>query len=160
MRKSARAFWIGAAVSGAVFVFTGATTFDLDATAAETHAIVVTGRVDQGTLGRLFSPGSAALGRVRVTKHGWGLVTTYTEQIIILGAPLANEAGAPIGVEVHLEIPGTVIGSNATARDGRTLIWSALPANAMLWAQSRAINWPVVAFFAVAIALTLWLRED
>ena len=160
MRKGTRAFWIGAAVSGAVFVFTGATTFDLDATAGETHAIVVTGRVDQGTLGRLFSPGSVALGRVRVTKHDWGLLTTYTEQIIILGARLSTEAGAPIGVEVHLEIPGTIIATNATARDGRTLIWSALPTDAMLWAQSRAVNWPVVAFFAVAIALTLWLRED
>jgi hypothetical protein len=160
MRKGASAFWIGAALSGAVFVFTGATTVDLDATAAETHAIVITGRVDQGTLGRLFSPGSAALGRVRVTKHGWGVITTYTEQIIVLGAPLANEAGTPIGVEVHLEIPGTVIGTNATARDGRTLIWSALPADAMLWAQSRAVNWPVVTLLVLAIALTFWLREE
>ncbi len=160
MRKGVRAFWVGVAVSGAVFIFTGATTFDLDGTAAETHTIVMTGRVDQGTLVRLFSPGSVALGRVRVTKHAWGLVTTYTEQIVILGAPLANEAGTPISVQVHVEIPGTVTGSNATSRDGRTLIWTALPVDAILWAQSRAINWPVVAFLAVAIGLTLWLRED
>ena len=162
MRHAVGAFWVGVAVASAVFIITGGTTVDLDATASDPHGVVLTGRVDQGPVSWLFSPESPILGRVRVTKRGWGILTIYTEQITILGAQLVAASGGPIGVRVNLEIPGTVIGTNATSRGNRTrtLVWSALPTDGLLWAQSRAVSWPVVAFLATALALTFWKRQE
>jgi hypothetical protein len=151
-------FWAGVAVAGAFFVFTGGTGVDLEATAADPRGIVVTGRVDQGTFARLFAPASPVLGTVRVTKREWGLLTTYTEEITVLGAQLAAASGGPLSVQVKLEVPGTVIGTNATAREGRTLVWSALPADGPLWVQSRAVHWPAAACLAAALALTFRMR--
>ncbi len=160
MRRTVRGFWFGVAISSAVFILTGATTVDIDAAAGGSHAVVVTGRVDRGVLGRLLSPPSEVLGAVRVTKRGWGLVTTYSEEITVLGARLANAAGAPLDLKISVQLPGAVTGSNAPAREGRTLVWTTLPAEAAtLWAQSRAVNWPVAAFLAAAIAVTFWMRE-
>lgn len=160
MRREMRAFWLGVAISSAVFIFTSGTTVDIDASAGEPHAIAVTGRVDHGVLGRLFSPPSEALGAIRVTKRGWGLVTTYSEQITVLGARLANAAGVPLNLKISVVLPGTVTDSNAPAREGRALVWTTLPAEApTLWAQSRAVNWPVALLLAAAIAVTFWVRE-
>lgn len=159
MHSAARAFWLGAAVTAAVFLFTGASTFDLDAS-GDPQAIVVNGRIDQSALGRLLTPDLATLGTVRATKRSWGLVNTYSEQIYVAGARVAQQAGAPVNLRFNLQLPGSVTATNATARDGRLLVWTAIPADATLWAHSWAVNWPIVLLLAVAIALTFLTRPE
>jgi len=48
--------------------------------------------------------------------------------------------------------------TNAAGRESGALVWTELPPDAPLWVRTRAINWPVVIFGAVAIALSFWRR--
>ncbi len=158
MRVTVRAFWLGAAVSAGVFMLTGSTTVDLDATAGASDALVVTGRVDQGPLSRLLSPAVTTLGTARLTKRSWGFMTTYREEITVVAARLSQQAGTPLRVRVQMQLPGTIVGTNATSREDRTFVWTDIPSDDTLWAQTRAVNWPLALFFAAAIALSIWLR--
>ncbi len=159
MRRTVLAFWLGVAVSSAVFIITAAaTTFDADVTSGEAQPIRLVQRVDEEALSRLLAPASLTLGSVRLTKRGWGVVTTYSEEISIAGGRLATVAGAPVDVRVTLEIPGTVVATNATGREGRALVWTGLPADAPLRAQTRAVNWPLVAFLIAAVVLSFRIR--
>jgi hypothetical protein len=159
MRSTILAFWIGVIVTYIVLTFsTFSTTVDADVVPTEATGIGVAERVDQGTLSRLRSPGLGTLGTLRVTKRSWGLFTTYAQELTVTAARLAQQAGTPVGVRVSLELPGTVTGTNATARDGRTLVWNEIPPDAPMWARTRAVSWPVVLAGAVSIALTFWGR--
>jgi hypothetical protein len=134
------------------------TTLDVDLVPAEANSVAVAERVDAGPLSRLFNPGVATLGTLRVTKRHWGLLATYSQELGVAAVRLAQQAGTQIGLRVSLEIPGTIVTTNATGRDGRTLVWSEIPKEGPMLAQARAINWPVVMFAAAATAATVWLR--
>ncbi|HLJ62367.1 MAG TPA: hypothetical protein VKZ50_21820 [bacterium] len=148
------AFWSGVAATAVVFFMTGATTVQLDATASGPRDLLVTGHTDQGVLGGLLSAVPVPLGTVRVVKRSWGLVDTYMERVDVVAAALADYAGTPLAVQVRLQLPGTIVATNATGRDGQTLVWASLPSDGRLWAQSRVVQWPVVLLVAVVAILT------
>jgi hypothetical protein len=154
------AFWLGVLISSAVLIAgTTATTFDADVTAGESQPVRLDQRVDQGALSRLLAPTSLTLGSVRLTKRGWGLVSTYSEEITVAGGRASARAGIPMDLRVTLEMPGTVVATNATGREGRTLMWAALPPGGTLRATTRAVNWPLAALLVAAVALSLRLRR-
>jgi len=152
------AFWIGVAATATVFFVTGATTVQLDATTSGRRDIVLTGHADQGLLGGLLSAEPAPLGTVRIVKRNWGFVDTYMERVNVVAAALVDYTGTPVAVQVRLQLPGTVVASNATGRDGQTLVWARLPSDGQLWAQSRAVQWPVVLLVA-ALAILTFVRS-
>ncbi len=84
------------------------------------------------------------------------MLTTYTQELSVTAARLAQQAGTPVSLSVTLAIPGTVVGTNATGREDRTLVWSEIPADAPLWARTRIINWPAALLVAAAAAATVW----
>ncbi len=156
MRQMVLAFWLGVAVSAAVLIAgEGATTFDAEIRAGESPPLELVQRVDQGALGRVLAPAALTLGGVRVSKRGWGLLTTYAEELTVAGSRLSSQAGVPVDVRIALEMPGAVVATNAPGREGRALVWRALPDGAPLRAQTRAVHWPLVALLAAAIALSL-----
>ncbi len=159
MQRTALGFWLGVAASFVFFLLgTAGVRVDAVVTAGEARPIEFMQHVDQGILGRLLSPAAPTLGSVRLTKRTWGVVTLYSEQITVAGARLAGQAGEPLQLRVALDIPGTVVGTNADTREGGTLVWTALPADAPLWVETRSVNWAVVAFFVGAAILTVMLR--
>jgi hypothetical protein len=157
--KAAWAFWIGVAAAAIVFVATGTTTVELDATALGPRDIALVGRADQGVLGGLLSAEPLPLGRVRIVKRNWGVVDTYTEQIAVATAALTGYTGAAVAIQVRLRLPGTIAATNATGRDGETLVWAPLPADGQLWAQSRVVQWPVVLLVAAVAAIVFVLAK-
>jgi hypothetical protein len=159
MRRGILAFWLGVVVTYLVLVLTASSsTLDVDVVPGEGSGIVVAERVDQGPLSRVLNPGIATLGTLRLTKRTWGVATTYTQELGVTAARLAQRAGTQISVKVSLNIPGTVVGTNASSRDGETLVWTEIPPDAPLWARTRAVNWPVALFAIAALAATVWLR--
>lgn len=159
MRRTVLAFWLGVVVASAVLIITTtATTFDADVTSGEGQPVQLVQRVDQGALSRLLAPAALTLGTVRLTKRGWGLVTAYTEEISVAGGRLATQAGVPLDLRVTLEIPGTVVATNANGRAGTALVWTSLPQGAPLRAETRAVNWVVIIFLVVAAAASFWPR--
>ncbi|HKV46237.1 MAG TPA: hypothetical protein VJT32_16430 [bacterium] len=159
MRRGVLAFWIGVVVTYIVLTLNASsTTFDVDMVPGETPGVGVAERIDQGPLSRLVHPELGTLGTVRFSKRGWGFLTTYSQELTVTAARLAQQAGSPLSVAVSLEVPGKVTGTNASGRDGGALVWSGIPKDGPLWVRTRAINWPVVLFAAVAIALSLWVR--
>ena len=147
MRRTVLGFWIGVAVTYVVLTLnTASTAFDVDVVPTEANAIGVVERVDQGPLSRMLAPTLGTLGTLRFTKRGWGILTTYSQELTVTAARLAQQAGTSVGVRVSLQVPGTITGTNATGRDGRTLVWGQIPPEATLWARTRAINWPVIQF--------------
>lgn len=158
MRNMILAFWLGAAVAFVVFVMTtAATTFEASVTGSPSQPPQFVQYVDQGALGHLLAPAAFTFGTVRLTKRGWGFVTTYTEDLTI-AAGLLTRAGAPVDFQVRLSVPGRVVATNATGRDGNGLAWSTLPANGPLRAETRAVNWPLLVFLGVALAASIRLR--
>lgn len=158
MRRGILAFWFGVVVTYLIFVLTASSsTLDVDVAPADSRGIVVAERVDQGPLSRVLNPGLATLGTLRLTKRTWGVVTTYTQELGVTAARLAQQAGTPISVKVSLNIPGAVVGTNAASRDDGALVWTEIPPDAPLWARTRAINWPVALFAVAAMAATVWL---
>jgi hypothetical protein len=162
MRQMVLAFWLGAAVASFVFMLTStATTFDADVTVGESQPLRFAQRVDQAEVSRLLAPSALALGALRLTKRGWGLVTTYTEDLTIARGPLPALAETAGGIRITLDMPGTVVATNADGRDGRLLVWSAgnvAGGAGPLRAQTRAVNWPLVVFLAAAVAVSFWAR--
>jgi len=159
MRRGIVTFWTGAVLTYLILILTASSsTLDVDLVPGEANGIVMAERVDQGPLGRLLNPGIATLGTLRLTKRNWGVVTTYGQELGVNAVRLAQQAGTQISVKVTLAIPGAVVGTNATGKDGAALVWSEIPPDAPLWARTRAINWPVAVFAAAAIALSFWVR--
>ena len=159
MRRNIPAFWLGAAVTYLVLTLTASsTTLDIDVVPGEANSVAVTERVDAGPLSRLLNPGAATLGTLRLTKRNWGVLTTYSQELGVAAVRLAQQAGTQIGLKVSLDIPGTIVGTNATGRDGATLVWTAIPQEGPMQARARTINWPVALFVAAVIAATVWLR--
>jgi hypothetical protein len=162
MRHMVLAFWLGAAAASFVFMITGAaTTFDADVTVGESQPLRFAQRVDQAAVSRLLAPSTLALGALRLTKRGWGLVTTYAEELTVARGALSTPAETAGGIRITLEMPGTIVATNAGGRDGRVLVWS--PSDMAgetgpLWAQTRAVNWPILAFLAVAVAVSFRAR--
>jgi hypothetical protein len=157
MRRGILAFWFGVVVTYLILVLTASSsTLDVDIVPGEA-GIVVAERVDQGPLSRVLNPGIATLGTLRLTKRTWGVVTTYTQELGVTAARLAQQAGTQISVKVSLNIPGTVVGTNAARRDGGALVWTEIPPDAPLWARTRTTNWPVALFALAALAATVWL---
>jgi hypothetical protein len=149
-------FWLGALVAAAVFAATGGTTVDLRVTGTETGGAQLEQEIDQSTLRRLLAPGAPAAGTLYIHKRTWGIVTTYSET---LAAPAAQAAGVP-QMRIVLTAPGAVTVTNAPGRDGRALVWAGLPNPGPAWAETRAVNWPVVLLAAAAAAASVWrLRE-
>lgn len=159
MRGSILAFWLGVAVTYLILTLTSSsTTLDVDLVPGEANSLAVTERLDAGPLSRVLNPGIATLGTLRLTKRNWGLLTTYSQELGVTAVRLAQQAGTQIGLKVSLDIPGTIAGTNATGRDGRTLVWTGIPQEGPMQARARAINWPVALFAAAVIAATVWLR--
>ncbi len=159
MRQAVLGFWAGVVAASVVLIITTtATTFDADVTTGEGQPMRLVQRVDQGAVSRLLAPTALTLGSVRVTKRGWGLVTSYTEEISVAGGRLATQAGIPLDLRVTLAIPGTVVATNATGREGGALVWTALPQDALLRAATRAFNWPVIILLVAGAALSFWPR--
>ncbi len=159
MRSMILAFWLGAAVAFVIFIMTtAATTFEASVAGGPSEPAQFVQYVDQGALSRLLAPAALTFGTVRLTKRGWGVVTTYTEELTIAAGALATRAGAPVDLHVRLSVPGRVVATNATGRDGNALVWSALPANEPLRAETRAVNWPLLAVLGAAVAASFWLR--
>ncbi|HLW48216.1 MAG TPA: hypothetical protein VKW09_10670 [bacterium] len=156
MRSAVGGFWLGAFLTAAVFAATGGTTLDLRITATETGRAQLEQGVDQGALAGLLAPAAPPIGALHIRKRTWGIVTTYSDT---LAAPGATAAGAP-EIRVLLTAPGAVTITNATGREGRALVWSGLPGPEPAWAETRAINWPVAVFAALAAAASLWLRRS
>ena len=157
MRGGILSAWVGITITYVVLTLSAfSTTFDVDVVLGASTGLAVAERVDQGPLSRMLSPALGTLGALRFTKRNWGLGATYTQELTVTAARLAQQAGAPISVSVTLAIPGTVVGTNATGRDNRTLVWSEIPADAPLWARTRTINWPAVFLAAAALAATAW----
>jgi len=157
MRRAAGAFWLGAIAAAAVFIATDGTTFDARVTGGEARQVQLVQHVDRGRIGLLLTPEAPAAGGLHLTKRSWGIVTVYTEEVTAAGARFA---GAPVDVRLVLDIPGAVTATNATAREGSALVWTALPAAEPAWVRTRAVNWPLVVAAAAAIGLSLWLRAE
>lgn len=161
MRGTVLAFWLGVAVAFVIFIITtAATTFEAAVTAGEGQPVQLVQHVDQGALGRLPAPAAFPVGTLRLTKRGWGFVTTYREEITIAGGEALARAGAPADLRVRLTVPGRVASTNATGRDGNVLVWAALPANEPLRAETRAVNWPLLVGLAAAVGLSFWTRAS
>lgn len=159
MRRSILAFWLGVGVTYLFLTLAGSsTTLDIDVLQGEANSIAVAERVDAGPLSRLLNPGIATLGTLRLTKHNWGVLTTYSQELGVAAVRLARQAGTQIGLRVSLDVPGTTVSTNATGRDGRALVWAEIPAEGPMQVRARAINWPIALFAAAVIAGTLWLR--
>ena len=159
MRSNIPAFWLGVAVAYLVLTLTASsTTLDVDVVPGGSNTVAVNERVDAGPLGRLLNPGVATLSTLRFTKRSWGVIDTYSQEFGVAAVRLAQQAGTQIGLRVSLEVPGTIAGTNASGRDGRTLVWSEIPPAGPMQARARAINWPVAIFAAAAVAATVWLR--
>jgi SAM-dependent methyltransferase len=132
-----------------------------DVSSPHAHSVVHDARRRRRPCGRqqrFFNPGIATLGSLRLTKRSWGLLTTYSQELGVAAVRLAQQAGTQINLRVSLDIPGTVVAANATGREGRTLVWSAIPQEGPMQARARTINWPVALFGAAVIAATVWLR--
>lgn len=159
IRRAVLAFWIGVAVTYIVLTLNAsATTFDVDVVPTEANGLGIAERVDQGPLSRLLHPELGTLGALRFTKRGWGILTSYGQELTVTAARIAQQAGAPVTVRVDVQVPGTVTGTNATGREGRALVWAEIPKDAPLWVRTRTVNWPVVIFLGVAVGLSLWVR--
>ncbi len=158
MRRGMLAFWIGVGLTYLVLTFSASSsTVDVDVSPGEANGIVVAERIDQGPLSRILNPGIATLGTLRLTKRSWGFVTTYTQELGVTAARLAQQAGTQLTLRVTLAIPGSVVGTNAASQDGGALVWTQIPPDGPLWARTRTINWPVTLFAIAAIAATAWL---
>jgi hypothetical protein len=154
------AFWTGVVLAYLILTLAASSsTVDVDLVPGEANGIVMAERVDQGPLSRVLNPGAATLGTLRLTKRNWGFATTYGQELGVSAARLAQQAGAQISLKVTLAVPGAIVGTNATGRDGGALVWAEIPADAPLWVRTRAINWPVVVVAAAAIAATVWLQR-
>ncbi len=159
MRSGILWFWAGVAAAYLVLTLSASsTTFDVDVVPAAAGGVTIAERVDRGPLSRLLAPGLGTLAALRFTKRTWGFVATYAQELTVTAARLAQQAGTPIGVSMTLQIPGTVVGTNATGGEDRTLVWSALPAEGPLWVRTRAANWPLALLAAAALGVTLWAR--
>lgn len=152
MRRTVAGFWLGALFAAVLFAATGGTAIDIRVVGTEAGRTQLEQDVDQGALAGLLAP-SAPLGVLHIKKHSWGLATTYSET---LAAPAARAAGAP-EMRVLLTLPGAVTVTNAAGREGRALVWTALPGSEPAWAEARAVNWFAVAVAAAAAAFSLWL---
>jgi len=160
MRTTFLAFWLGVAVTYLILTLTASsTTLDVDVVPGEANSLAVTERVDGGPLSRVLNPGIATIGTLRLTKRNWGLLTTYSQELGVAAVRLAQQAGTQIGLKVSLQIPGTIVSTNATGRDGGTLVWTEIPREGPMLAQARAVSWPVALFAAAMIAATVWLRS-
>ncbi len=85
-------------------------------------------------------------------------MTTYSQELGVAAVRLAQQAGTQIGLRVSLDLPGTIVTTNATGRDGATLVWSEIPKEGPMQASARAINWPVAIFPAAGIRASVWFR--
>jgi hypothetical protein len=160
MRRGMLAFWTGVVLAYLILTLAASSsTVDVDLVPGEANGIVMAERVDQGPLSRVLNPGAATLGTLRLTKRTWGFATTYGQELGVSAARLAQQAGTQISLKVTLAVPGAIVGTNATGRDGGALVWTEIPADAPLWVRTRAINWPVVVVAAAAIAATVWLQR-
>ncbi len=159
MRRGWLAFWIGVVLTYLVLTFTAASsTVDVDLVPGEANGLVMAERIDQGPLSRILNPGAATLGTLRLTKRSWGIVTTYSQELGVTAARLAQQAGTQLTLRVTLAIPGSVVGTNAAGQTGGALVWTQIPSDGPLWVRTRAINWPVALFGIAAITATAWLR--
>ncbi len=159
MRGNVPAFWLGVVVTYLILTLSASsTTLDVDVVPGEANSLAVTERVDGGPLDRVLNPGIATLGTLRLTKRNWGLLTTYSQELGVAAVRLAQQAGTQIGLKVSVRIPGTIISTNATGRDGGALVWTEIPPEGPMQARARAINWPVALFAAAVVAATVWLR--
>ena len=154
MSGAVAGFWVGALLTAALFAATGGTTVTLRVTGGETGRVQLEQEIDQSAL-RSLVPASPSLGALHIRKRTWGIVTTYSET---LAAPAAQAAGIP-DMRVLLTAPGAVTVTNAAGREGRALLWRGLPGPEPAWAETRAINWSVVMFAAVAAAWSIWGRR-
>jgi hypothetical protein len=160
MRRGMLAFWTGVVLAYLILTLAASSsTVDVDLVPGEANGIVMAERVDQGPLSRVLNPGAATLGTLRLTKRTWGFATTYGQELGVSAARLAQQAGTQISLKVTLAVPGAIVGTNATGRDGGALVWTEIPADAPLWVRTRAINWPVVVVAAAAIAATVWVQR-
>lgn len=151
MRGPVAGFWLGALLTAVLFAATGGTTLDIRVIGTEAGRAQVEQEIDQSSLAGLFSP-SAPIATLHIKKRTWGIVTTYSET---LAAPAARAAGVP-DVRVLLTVPGTVTVTNAAGREGRALVWTALPSPEPAWTEARALNWPVVVCAVIAAAVSVW----
>ena len=154
MRGTIAAFWLGALFAAVLFTATGGTAVDVRVVGTEAGRAQLEQDVDQGALAGLLAP-SVPLGVLHIKKRSWGVVTTYSET---LAAPGARAAGAP-DMRVLLTLPGAVTVTNAAGREGRALVWTALPGPDPAWAEARAVNWLAVAAAAAAAAISLWIAR-
>lgn len=152
MRGTVAGFWLGALSAAVLFAATGGTAVDIRVVGTEAGRAQLEQDVDRGALAGLLAP-SAPLGVLHIKKRSWGLATTYSET---LAAPGARAAGAP-EMRVLLTLPGTVTVTNAAGREGRALVWTALPGPEPAWAEARAVNWFAVVAAAAAAAISLWM---
>jgi hypothetical protein len=91
---------------------------------------------------------------VHFSTQGWLMKThTYTEVWKRSGEAaglLAQHAGGlvPVTLRISVELPGTIIESNADSKEGSVARWSMpvsdLVASKMLTAKSRSWNWPLL----------------
>lgn len=159
MRSSIPAFWLGVALTYLFLTLTASsTTLDVDVVPGGANSLAVTERVDAGPLARLVNPGIATLGTLRLTKRSWGVLNTYSQELGVAAVRLARQAGTQIGLRVSLDVPGTIVSTNATGRDGKTLVWTEIPPEGPMQVRARTINWPIAVFAAAAVAATIWLR--
>ena len=84
-------------------------------------------------------PTGLNIGSVHFTKHSWGILTSYRDEVSLIAAGLARASGHPFNLRITLTMPGSVTGTNATGRQGAALRGgSAPPTDTSMWAESRA----------------------
>jgi len=158
MSRSLLVFWLGVAVAfGIVALSASATTFEAGLSPSDS-GITLVQRADGSVLSELI-PTGLTIGSVRFTKHSWGILTSYRDDVSLIAAGLARASGQPFNLRITLTMPGSVTGTNATGRQGGALLWVVSPTDTSLWAESRAVNWPVLSLFAAAAVVSWWLAR-
>ena len=158
MSRSLLVFWLGVAVAfGIVALSSSATTFEA-ALSPSDNGITLVQRADGSVLSELI-PTGLSIGSLRFTKHSWGILTSYRDELSLISGGLARASGEPFNLRITLTMPGSVTDTNATGRQGGALLWVVSPTDTSLWAESRAVNWPVLSLFAAAAVVSWWLAR-
>ena len=137
-------------------VFTRSTAFEMFARIGTDGRLLLDGRGDESTVGRVRNLPVAVLGEAAFAKRSWLVVTTYDFTLRLQPDVAPALAGAVGSSEVAVTLPGRVRTSNAPRMSEGTALWDTLP-EGPLRVQTRTVHWGRLVLTAIIIAALLLL---
>ncbi len=137
-------------------VFTRSTAFEMFARIGTDGRLLLDGRGDESTVGRVLNLPVAVLGEASFAKRNWLVVTTYDFTLRPRPDVAPGLAGTAGSFEVAVTLPGRVRNSNAPRMSEGTALWDTL-LEGPLRVQTRTVHWGRLVLTAIIIAALLLL---